>query len=279
MISVSSIGRIAKAAGKLAFMDDGFSKIAETTLKNSKKAQGWSNIHKQIGNAFKEAERQTCNDSFWKNLWEKNICGFPKDIANAWKGSSGAWGVTKAIGGQVMKRLPVIFAALELFNIIPAFKEEGLISGLKETVRSASRLTAGMAGFIAGQALIPIPILGGLIGAIGTDLLVDKGLNLILGKSYAERKAEAEEAKLTQEQQYQEQQKQLQDLQQNNPYMNMYGSQNQLASNNYINMRPTMTPQQIMAMRGMLYGGGMTNPMDQDFMAMTSGINRLNYMC
>ena len=72
---------------------------------------------------------------------------------------------------------------------------------------------------------------------------------------------------------------QQQQMQQNNPYMNTYDDQNQLATNNYMNMRPTMTPQQIMAMRGMLYGGGMTNPMDQDFMAMTSGINRLNYMC
>lgn len=282
-----SVGRIIKAAGKLAFMDEGFQKIAESTLKNSAKTtnwknihnQNWSGIHKQIGNAFKEAERQTCNDSFWKNLWKKNICGFPKDISNAWKNSSGIWGVTKGIGGQVLKRLPILFAALELPNIFSATKDEGIISGLKETVRSATRLVSSMAGFIVGQALIPIPILGGLIGAIGTDLLVDKGLNFILGKSYAERKAEAEEAKNTAQQQYMDQQQQLQQMQQNNPYMNTYDDQNQLATNNYMNMKPTMTPQEIMAMKGMLYGGGMTNPMDQDFMAMTSGINRLNYMC
>ncbi len=275
-----SVGRIVKAAGKLAFMDEGFSKIAENTLKASRKSQGWSSIHKQIGNAFKEAERQTYNDSFWRNLWEKNICGFPKDIANAWRNSSGIWGVTKGIGGQILKRLPIIFAALELPNIFSATKDEGIISGLKETVRSATRLASGMAGFIVGQTLIPIPILGGLIGAIGTDLLVDKGLNLLLGKSYAERKSETEEARKNSElHQYMDQQQQLQQMQQNNPYMNIYSGQNQLATNNYMNMRPTMTPQQMMAMRGMLYGGEMTNPMDQDFMAMTSGINRLNYMC
>ena len=40
----------------------------------------------------------------------------------------------------------------------------------------------------------------------------------------------------------------------------------------------TMTPQELMAMKQKLYGGGLTSPMDQDFMAMTSGINRLNYL-
>lgn len=280
MISIGSIGRIAKAAGKLAFMDDTFSKIATDAIKTSAKTtnwrnihnQNWKGIHRQIGNAFKEAERKTYKDSFWKNLWEKNICGFPKDIANAWKGSSGAWGVTKSIGGQLLKRLPLLFVGLELFNILPAFKDEGLFSGLKETVRSATRLTTGMAGFIAGQALIPIPLVGGLIGAFATDFVVDKGLNLLLGKSYSERKAEAEEAKSSQEQQYKEQLEQYQKAVQNSPY----GDMNQYAQD-YTKTRPTITPQQLMALKAMLYGGGMTNPMDQDFMEMTSSIGRLNY--
>ena len=98
-----------------------------------------------------------------------------------------------------------------------------------------------------------------------------------MGKSYADRKAEAEEAKNTQLKEYMDSQPQMQ--MPTYPNANMYGGQNMLAGNNYLQYRPTMTPQQMMAIRGMLYGGGMTNPMDQDFMAMTSGINRLNYMC
>lgn len=174
-----------------------------------------------------------------------------------------------------MKRLPVVFAALELFNIVPAFKDEGLFSGLKETVRSATRLTTSMAGFIAGQALIPIPLVGGLIGAIATDLVVGKCTDLLLGKSYSERKAEAEEAqnaKKTQEEQYKEQLEQYQKAMQNSPY----GDMNQYAQN-YNTIRPTITPQQLMALKGMLYGGGMTDPMNQDFMEMSSGIGRLDY--
>ena len=270
-----AVGRIVKAAGKLIFMDPEFSRIAENTLKASKAQQGWKGIHKQIGKAFSEAERRTYTDSFWNNLWKKQICGFPKDISTAWKSSSGLWGTTKAIGGKLIQRLPLIFAAFELPNIFSAFKDEGLVGGCVETLKSATRLTGSMAGFIAGQTLIPIPIVGGLIGAIGADWLISK----VIGKSHSEKKAEAEEAKRVEEQQYQEQQQQLQQMQQSNPYMNTYGNQNQLASNSYINMRPTMTPQQMMAMKGMLYGGGMTNPMDQDFMAMTSGMNRLNYLC
>lgn len=279
MVAIGSIGRIFKAAGKLAFMDDAFYKTAESTLKLSKSQQGWKNIHKQIGHAFAEAESKTASEPFWTNLWKKQICGFPKDLANAWKGTSGAWGITKAVGGQVLKRLPVIFAALELPNIYSATKDEGILSGIKETVRSGVNLAGGMAGFIIGQALCPIPIVGGLIGGLIAGIACDKGMNMILGKSYAERKAEAEEAKQTQEQQYQDQLEQMQQMQQANPYTNMYGNQNLLASNNYMNVRPTMTPQQMMAMRGMLYGGGMTSPMDKDFMAMSSGINRLNIMC
>ena len=43
--------------------------------------------------------------------------------------------------------------------------------------------------------------------------------------------------------------------------------------------KPAMSPQQLMALQQMLYSGAAANPMDQDFMAMTSGMNRLNFQC
>ena len=43
--------------------------------------------------------------------------------------------------------------------------------------------------------------------------------------------------------------------------------------------QPTITPQELMAMQKMLYNSGAGNPYDQDFMAMTSGINKLNFQC
>ena len=121
MVSVSGISRTIKAAGKLIFMDPEFSRIAENTLKASRKSQGWSNIHRQVWDSFKVAEKQTYKDSFWKNLWNKQILGFPKDISKAWSSSKGLWGTTKAIGGQLLHRLPIIFTLFEL-PIILSFK-------------------------------------------------------------------------------------------------------------------------------------------------------------
>lgn len=274
MSYVKLIGRIAKSAGKLMVMDTRFCGKLEESLANAKKVSGYRNMHKSIWNSLKDAEKYTRNDKFFEEIW-KTIKETPKDLRSSWTKSTGLLNTTKAVGGTLLKRLPLLFVAMEIPNIYRAYRDEGLIGGTIEAGKSLFRGAAGMAGFAIGQTLIPIPIIGGLIGAFATDWVASK----ILGKSHTEKLEEAEALKQSDENQYQEQQQQLQRIQQNNPYMNMYGNQNQLASNNYINMRPTMTPQQIMAMRGMLYGGGMTNPMDQDFMAMTSGINRLNYMC
>lgn len=263
-----SIGRIAKATGRLIFQDDAFLKVAETTLAASKKAQGWNNIHKQIGDAFVKAENATKNKPFWGSIKEL-ITEFPKDMKNGWA-AKGAWGKFKGIGGQLLRRLPLLFVAMEIPNIYSAFKDEGLIGGITETLKSGTRFAASMAGFTIGQALIPIPLLGGLIGCFATDFLAGK----ILGKTHTEKKEEAEAA-LAQTNNAEQQALMLQQMlaQQNNPYIqNPYGGLNI--------PQPTLSPQQLMYMQQMLQGGyGLPNSMDQDFMAMTSGMNRLNYMC
>lgn len=273
-----SIGRIAKATGRLIFQDDKFLKVAKTTLTASKKSQGWKNIHKQIGDAFVKAENATKNESFWGSL-KKLVTDIPKDMKNGWA-AKGAWGKFKGIGGQLLRRLSLLFVAMEIPNIYSAFKDEGLVGGIKETLKSGTRLAASMAGFAVGQALIPIPLLGGLIGCFATDWVTSK----ILGKSHSEKKAEAEEA-LAQadisEQQAQQLQQYLAQQQMMANQNNMFAS-NPYAQGNFNVPQATMTPQQIMAMGQMLQGGyGLPNGnyMDQDFMAMTSGINKMNYMC
>ena len=266
-----SIGRIAKATGRLIFQDDAFLKVAGNTLTASKKAQGWNNIHKQIGDAFVKAENATKDKPFWDSI-KKLVTEFPKDMKNGWA-AKGAWEKFKGIGGQLLRRLPLLFVAMEIPNIYSAFKDEGLIGGITETLKSGTRFAASMAGFAVGQALIPIPLLGGLIGCFATDFLTSK----ILGKSHTEKKQEMQEA-FAQSNNAEQQALALQQMlaqQQMNPYaqfaQNPYG--------NYNIPQTTMTPQQIMQLQQMLYsGGGLNNPMEQDFMAMTSGINRLNYM-
>lgn len=267
-----SIGRIAKATGRLIFQDEKFLQTAEKTLAGSKKAQGWTNIHKQIGDAFVKAEQATAKESFWGSL-KKLVTDIPKDLEKGWA-AKGAWGKFKGIGGQLLRRLPLLLVALEIPNIYSAFKDEGLVGGVKETLKSGTRLAAGMAGFTIGQALIPIPLLGGLIGCFATEWLTGK----ILGKSHSEKKAEKEEA-LAQagaaEQQASMLQQQLAQEQLLANQANMF-TQNPYAQSGFSTLQSTMTPQQLMTMQQMLQGGyGLPNGnyMDQDFMAMSSGMN------
>ena len=126
-----------------------------------------------------------------------------------------------------------------------------------------------MGGFAIGQALIPIPIVGGLIGSFVGDWLVSK----VVGKSYSEQKAEAEEQQKAMLQPQQMQQQMMSPGQMPTNLVAQAGATPQ------INIPPmTMSPQQLMLMRQQLYGGGLTSPMDQDFMSMASGMNRLNLM-
>ena len=279
-----AIGRIAKGVGKLLF-DPKFTDTVTDTLRASKKANGWKNIHKQVGDAFISAEKATANTSIWKNMVESGKT-LPKDIKTAVKGASGFWGKTKGFFGQLGKRMPLIGALMmvgfELPNIVSAFKDKGFLGGICEVGKSTARLTGFMGGMAIGQALIPIPILGGIIGGIAGDWLVSK----VVGKSHSEKKAEQEEA---QQEQLAQQQAMMQ---QGMVDPNAQTSQNPYATNPYVNQtttqpiqtpKMTMTPQQIAAMGQMLAGGyGLNSYMDQDFMAMNSGLSsgmNMNYLC
>ena len=274
-----AISGIIKGAGRLLF-DPVFTEKATEALRISRKTQGWKNFHKQIGDSFVKANKESVsqNPKLMKAM-KDSLTSFPSGIKTAWKGANGAWAKTKAIGKQFWKRMPLIggimMVAFTLPNIFSAFKDKGLVGGITETVKSGSRLLGSMAGFAIGQAVIPIPIVGGLIGAIGGEWLISK----ITGKSHTEKKAQAE-ASLVQaenaEQQAQMLQQYLGQEQAQPNYDNMFATNPQ---NKFNIPQATMTPQQLMAMQQMLYSGIAANPMDQDFMSMQSGMNRMNYLC
>lgn len=270
------ISRILKAGGKLLF-DPTFQDTVTETIKASRKAIGYRNIPKQIGDAFVKAERTTRNTPFWSNLKDslKNL--FP-DMKNAWKTASGFGGKSKGVFKELWKRMPLIgvlmTAAFEVPNILSAFKDKGLFGGVAETGKSTIRLAGATSGFMIGQGLIPIPIVGGIIGACVGDWLTSK----IVGKSHTEKKAIAESQGQVPFTEFGKD-KQL-DVGPLSTYPYPAFSPNRylaMSSQNY--MQPTINPQQLMAMQQMLYSGGLGDPMNQDFMAMNSGINRLNYMC
>ena len=277
MSAISSVTGLLKAGGRLIF-DPNFQEIATKTLKESRKAQGFSKFHKQIGDAFVKANNETSKTPFWKGL-KSSATSLPSDIASSWKGATGVWGKTKGVFKQLGKRMPLIGALLtvgfELPNLYSAFKDKGLVGGLLETGKSASRLVGFMGGMVIGQALIPIPVVGGIVGGMIGDWLVSK----VVGKSYSEEKAEAEEKQQAMIQSAQQQGIQI-------PQTGQTINNGQIAQNMTIpqlNMpMPAVTPQDLMLMQQQLYGN--SGAMSNDFMANVSGLNnnpfgKLNYTC
>ena len=268
-----------------------FSKVLQETVKNRGSKNYYSAVWDGIKKGAVEARKHN-SGAFWKNTW-KALKTTPAKIQQGWRiggkladkagktGLSKLWAQFKGSMSGLGKRMPLIgsliILATELPNIFSAFKDEGLIGGIKEIGKSGLRLGSGMLGAAIGQALIPIPIVGSIVGYVAGDWLMSK----ITGKSHSEKKAEAEEA-LAQANAAEQQNQQLQQYlaqQQMNPYGNNMFASNPYAQNSFNMPQATMTPQQLMQMQQMLYSGGMNSAMDQDFMAMTSGIKNLNYYC
>lgn len=274
-MNVSSVRNFFNAAGKLAFLDSNFMKETESVLMASRKAQGLQGFHKQVINAFKEGEQLTRNESILTSL-KNMVTKLPSELKTGCA-AKGFLGKLKGIGGPLLKRLPLLFVAMEVPNIVSAFKDKGFIGGIKEIGKTGIRMVTSMGAFIVGGAITPwCPLVGGLATSFATDWLVGK----VIGKSHSQEKAEAEakakealaqaDASGTQAQLLQQQLAQ----QQSNPYATM----GQMAQQTGF-PQSTMTPQQLMYMQQMLqsgYGLPNANSMDQDFMALTSGMNKLN---
>ena len=266
-----------------------FTQAMRSTIRN-RNANGqsymesvWSGIKKGTQEAEKHNKQMAQkHGGFWKGTWA-SLKSFPAKVAQGWrvggqladkagkKGFSKFWSQFKGSMSGMGKRMPLIgtlmIAVTELPNIFSAFNDKGIVGGIAETGKSGLRLGAGMAGAAIGQAIIPIPIVGGIIGYMAGDWLMSK----FTGKSHSEKKAEMEEA-------LKQQQTMLQQQYAMNPFgtgiPHTQGIQPQINT-----PQPTMTPQQLMALQQMLYSGATANPMEQDFMAMTSGMNRLNFQC
>lgn len=113
-------------------------------------------------------------------------------IPDGWKNGKGFGKLTGALKG-CGKAMPALFAGIALLaevpNVVKAVKEKGIIQGIKETGKTAVRLTTGAIGGALGS-LIPIPFLGTMIGwSIGERL----GAKLV-GKSYTEQVADKQDA-------------------------------------------------------------------------------------
>lgn len=174
---------------------------------NPYKGSDWSNFGTKFKDALKAVEkheetlRKANGNSYWKAFW-KQLRTIPDVFKEEWKlGGEAAkkanksvfWGKLGGANKALMKRMPLIggliAVATQIPNIVSAFtsKEGGVGTGLVETGKAAAKLGLDTAGFMVGQALIPIPFVGGIIGSIVASTVGEA----ILGKSFSEKQAEA----------------------------------------------------------------------------------------
>lgn len=160
-------------------------------LKKSTKADGWKNFGKNLKDAYQSTKP---TEGFWASTW-KSLKSFFPDMKSGLKESVGFFGKTKSIFKTIGKKMPLIgnilMVAFEAPNIIRAFSEGGITTGLVETGKAALKLGGFAVGAAIGGTLGPVgSIVGGFIGG----WIADK----ILGKSYTEKQEEklAEQKKL-----------------------------------------------------------------------------------
>ena len=139
----------------------------------------------------------------------KNLKSTPKDLvkgfkvgarAGAMKGTSKILSGLKGTGKALVKKLPLVGAvltvALELPNIVRAFKDGGFKAGMKEIGGAGVEL-----GCMAGGAAIGSAICPGIGTAIGAVVGGIVGM-FARGKTHSEKKAEEEAAQQTQPTKY-----------------------------------------------------------------------------
>lgn len=158
----------------------------------------YKNFWSKLKEAFKASEKHN-NDlikqegGFLKAM-KKNIKDIPSSIKEGW-----ATGKASGVGKALLKKMPLIgaiaYLGFELPNIVKATYNGGIVDGAAEVVKTGARAFGSMTGFCIGQALCPIPLVGGIIGGIIGDVITSK----IVGKSYSEKeyeqKQKIEEAK------------------------------------------------------------------------------------
>ena len=192
--------------------NEAFSKTLINTFRGVKGADGkrtgglyFKNFWSQFKNAIKASEKHNASvrklhGGFWKDMWYQ-IKTTPKLIGKGWKigaksavtaGKNSFWGGLKGSLGAVGKRLPllggILMLAAEIKNINGGMKEGGVIGGVKEAGKSVARVGTGMLGMALGTALIPVPVVGSIVGYMAGDWIA----KLVVGKNYTERQLEAE---------------------------------------------------------------------------------------
>ncbi len=188
---------------------DALEKLVRGTKDASGKYVGGRGF-KNFGQSLRESFLET--ESAYKGVMAKEggfckyvgntLRKFPSEVSAAWTkggataataGKSALWGSVKGAGSAIGKRLPLIgsliYAATQIPNIFEATKDGGLVSGGAELLKTGAKITGFTAGCAIGQAICPIPIVGGILGGMVGEWLT----GLVVGKSYSEQKEEIQQ--------------------------------------------------------------------------------------
>ncbi len=232
-----------------------FGKQFASTMKASARATDL-NWFQRFGLSFKKAGKaaeRASQGKGCKEIWQDvrtipngiktaTVDGYKAGTSTLGKLGGGVKGFFKGIGTKLPVIGSMLMLAFELPNIVKATANEGIVSGAAETVKAGAKLAGGLTGAAIGQAIIPIPLVGGLVGWLAGEWLASK----VVGKSYSERQAQQDE-KVTQT-------------------INAYdqatnaAAQAQVATNPYT---ANMTPQQQMMLYQMMNSN---NTMNDDIM-------------
>ena len=177
---------------------DTMGKAIGSSIKNRKVAN--MSFIKSFNQGFvdgfvKSNQEVKASGGFFKNLG-KAFSQLPSNISKGWAKGSGKNGFTKFFSklwnsakplGKIMPfAMNALWLAQSVPDIVSRTKDEGIIGGIKETGKTLAKL--GIISLTAG-----IGASFGFAGMLGLPILAMIGSDLILGKSYKEKKAEAEE--------------------------------------------------------------------------------------
>ena len=162
-------------------------------IKNRKSAN--MSLPESIGIGFKKGYEITNKEvlesgGFFKNL-KKAFKETPKAVSEGWNSATGFAKVGKALkplGRLLPFAINVIWLASSIPDIVSRTKDQGLWGGIKEAGKAVAKMAVFAVSAAAGGVF-------GIAGMLAVPMLTGIVADKILGKSYGQKKAEAEEAK------------------------------------------------------------------------------------
>lgn len=234
--------------------------VKDPVTKKRVGGKGFKEFKKSVKEAWAKSEKIVAGKSFWGGVG-KSFKSMPSEFEAAARLARMTGQKSKFIGSTfkiIGKRMPFIanavMLAMEVPNLYRAFTQGGVGTGIKEIGKVGVKFGGFAAGAAIGQALIPIPVVGALIGGFVGGWLAEK----IVGKSFTEKKEEAEANAINQTEQVQPEQ--TQQIQTTAP--------------------ETQNPSFTGNINPFQFNSTSSNPfnkqdyMDQDFMAMSAGLIR-----